>query len=1233
MKKCIAKAFLIILGLSTIVYAAEPDVTGLVPAIYWDFDVQPNASQLPSENKGTAAISFTHEGTVSYVEKEPSNFAIDTGKFTPYSSDATLISSAPGLTLAIDMTLGPIARGITFNYRSGAGDIIICRGEEEDVLMVGFGGQQQESSKFLTATVTDGYHLIILVVEETGMQLYVDGKLEASTTEFTAWHSSKMLYQMQFGSHLNGVKGAEKKYGGYISDLRFYDVALTQQQIGLLCDDLSVLNSVFIEENSPAKVFETTATFDYEVVVNESRTATVAIVYDRSPSFTSPITNVIETAVGSGSYTKTLSNFDFSETYYYKLLCYNDVKLYETSVSSFKTQLRVKPSEYIKKIPIKISGYTGETELTDFPVLIKLSEEAIPGFIYSECYENGKDIVFTTLDNVVIPHEIESWDTEGTSYIWVKVPTLSGTETTIWLYYSILDGDNIFEIDSKDVWSQYAAVFHGGEEITDATGNSELVDCKTMVPEKQNGIVAGNLSQKTPKSFGLQFSNPVSSGAVSSESNVSVSGWFKRTNASNTSAIILSNKDYWWEGRFVALIEKGNYFSVYTGGAHHGTKNKGALVQDEWGYLAFTYDNINFKSYFNGESIYESAEAKPLSCTSGNTWSFGSYSRESGDDAFLGDMDELRVYNGTASSDWIKAEYDSVVNNSSVVEFEDVVDLVENMPILEVPIVVSNQDGTFTISVVVDQYAPASINCIVGGKNFEMSTTDTSFPMTYSTVVDNMAPGTYVPIVEAGNGFVSKSLEATQIYVGAFDIEKLSDADESSMQSGCFRISRVDNASEALPEISFNCSFSGDGIALIDLPENIVVKIPQGMSYVDVFIPIKYMPEFDLDATLTMTISGDNVGLSSEGTLVIKNQIGNATVRYVAPDGDDLNLGTSSETPKKTIHAAIESLIPFTYCTNCTVYVEPGLYKISKPIYVTNAIHVLGLGETAADVVVSNTVGSGWDNKDQRVFVLNHPDAIVASVSMQKGSITEGKGGGVVFMDTLGGTVSNCVIEAGYSTLNSYGAGAVVYAGLITHTIFRDNECNSNSGGWQGSYRGGVLELSNNSRAENCLLEDNYQYQNVSLVHLYDKSIMRNCTIVNTGLSVTNDYCEVFSPVRIDSGARAENVVIAGVTNTLDGAACLPSGNVANFVNGAVDGDITDLGFPENTIVGTATEFFKNYAAKDYRPNENGPLVGKGVNYSPMAALDLAGVTRLVGSRIDIGCYEAPPFGTLILIK
>jgi hypothetical protein len=258
---------------------------------------------------------------------------------------------------------------------------------------------------------------------------------------------------------------------------------------------------------------------------------------------------------------------------------------------------------------------------------------------------------------------------------------------------------------------------------------------------------------------------------------------------------------------------------------------------------------------------------------------------------------------------------------------------------------------------------------------------------------------------------------------------------------------------------------------------------------------------------------------------------------------------------------------------------------------------------------------------------------VVAGMTLQNGGCLNMLQGGSIFIDKNGGTVSNCVIEAAYTYLNSYASGARLEAGLVTHCIFRDNLCGSDCGDWQGYARGGVLELNGTARAENCLLVNNSQYQNVSLVHLYSNSIMRNCTIINSGLSVTNDYCKEFSPLLLDSNSQAINVVIAGVTNKIDGAACGPTGKVANFINGAVDCDITGLGFNENTIVGTATEFFKNYAAKDYRPNENGPLVGKGVNYSPMAAVDLAGEARLVGSRIDIGCYEAPPFGTILIVK
>ena len=40
---------------------------------------------------------------------------------------------------------------------------------------------------------------------------------------------------------------------------------------------------------------------------------------------------------------------------------------------------------FSKKIPITISGYAGSTELTDFPVLVTLAENAPIGFSYDDC--------------------------------------------------------------------------------------------------------------------------------------------------------------------------------------------------------------------------------------------------------------------------------------------------------------------------------------------------------------------------------------------------------------------------------------------------------------------------------------------------------------------------------------------------------------------------------------------------------------------------------------------------------------------------------------------------------------------------------------------------------------------------------------------------------------------------------------------------------------------------------
>ena len=82
--------------------------------------------------------------------------------------------------------------------------------------------------------------------------------------------------------------------------------------------------------------------------------------------------------------------------------------------------------------------------------------------------------------------------------------------------------------------------------------------------------------------------------------------------------------------------------------------------------------------------------------------------------------------------------------------------------------------------------------------------------------------------------------------------------------------------------------------------------------------------------------------------------------------------------------------------------------------------------------------------------------------------------GGNLFVGSAGGTVSNCVVEAGWTTGNAQAAGAYLEGGLVTHSIFRKNRSGSGTAHWDGKWKG-VLYMKGSSRVENSLFVDNQQ--------------------------------------------------------------------------------------------------------------------------------------------------------------
>ncbi len=320
-----------------------------------------------------------------------------------------------------------------------------------------------------------------------------------------------------------------------------------------------------------------------------------------------------------------------------------------------------------------------------------------------------------------------------------------------------------------------------------------------------------------------------------------------------------------------------------------------------------------------------------------------------------------------------------------------------------------------------------------------------------------------------------------------------------------------------------------------------------------------------------------------------------------------------------------------------TIHVAPGLYKISTPLNVTSAVRILGDDMAPSRVVVSNTAGVAWGNTNHRCVTLNHQDAVVSGITFENGK--DYGDGGNVRIDANGGMVTNCVIRNGFTREDNTSAGAnvaIVGPGKVTHCkIF---------GGWENNCNGctktsSVYLDASDARIENCLIDGflgsdvpSQPTKNSCGIYIAN-GVAANCTVMNC----TSPYTEAAGVAGIlissDSGRAVNCVSVANVDSNGTVRAFLAS-QVSRAVNCAFDAIEGEAAIPDgmvNPVVGTAASFFKDYANGDYTPA--GPLVNKGANYEGMASVDLAGNPRKIGSKIDIGCYEASSSALMIVVR
>jgi hypothetical protein len=342
---------------------------------------------------------------------------------------------------------------------------------------------------------------------------------------------------------------------------------------------------------------------------------------------------------------------------------------------------------FTKRIAFTTSGYGGDSALANFPVLVKLPG-TINGFDYAD-FGGTTNLVFKDSAGNAIPYEVDTWNTAGTSLVWVRVPSV--TKTTVFhMYYC--GSDNAAKTPTA-VWTaaNYVGVWHMDETsgtVADATGHgltaTPMGDASVSVRYSGTDAPIGHARQ-TGTSSAKGYLTIADNNLLDVGDTFTMSGWVYFTDIQSGKAErIFSRKGVYsdqngWEiemnaGSDNAFTARGSHKDngKSGGGATGCTGNFKPSLKNKWTHVAVVYNGTQLTVCSNG---YEIATGT-ISAVQDNDNNLSIGCNATGTEAgyFHGYFDECRLLDAVASADWIAAEYATVASDTFVTagDIEDV---------------------------------------------------------------------------------------------------------------------------------------------------------------------------------------------------------------------------------------------------------------------------------------------------------------------------------------------------------------------------------------------------------------------------------------------------------------------------------------------------------------------------------------------------------------------------------
>lgn len=299
-------------------------------------------------------------------------------------------------------------------------------------------------------------------------------------------------------------------------------------------------------------------------------------------------------------------------------------------------------------------------DLTDFPVLVVPADSPDWDALYAVATGSGGDIrAFKAGGTVELPREIVSFSIDlKTGEIHIKYTgTLSSTvDTVIELHADGVSADYAVgaTYGRNAVWSGYAGVWHFEGNANDSTGNNNLTET-AITYNTSNGTIGQGASFNGSTSF-MTATSPTNMDFGTNDFSLS----FQQKSGSNSNFVGLILKATAvtnWVG-FQTMIKNNRIYVEYGSTTAEQYEGTTTISNNTWRHIALTRSGTTSRTYVAGaQDATKTASAIAQTVTSTAPFLIG---RERTNALYYnGLLDEVRLYSGLYSANWVTAEHNN----------------------------------------------------------------------------------------------------------------------------------------------------------------------------------------------------------------------------------------------------------------------------------------------------------------------------------------------------------------------------------------------------------------------------------------------------------------------------------------------------------------------------------------------------------------------------------------------